>query len=118
MVRYALQRYNGDTSRVFVTGASSGAVFAGVPASCFATTDGSSWNSACANGQLNRTPREWGDLVRAAYPGHSGARPRVPLVHGTDDDTLRHPNFTEEIEQWTDVHRPDQPDHHDRQPAR
>ncbi|MCC8243986.1 extracellular catalytic domain type 1 short-chain-length polyhydroxyalkanoate depolymerase [Saccharothrix luteola] len=122
MVRYVLQRYNGDTSRVFVTGVSSGAMttnvmlanypdvfaagaaFAGVPASCFATTDGSGWNSACANGQVNKTPQEWGNLVRGAYPGYSGARPRMQLWHGTNDDTLRYPNFTEEIEQWTNVH--------------
>lgn len=122
MVRYVLQRYNGDTGRVFVTGVSSGAMttnvmlanypdvfaagaaFAGVPASCFATTDGSSWNSACANGQVNKTPQQWGDLVRGAYPGYSGPRPRMQIWHGTADDTLRYPNFTEQIEQWTDVH--------------
>ncbi|MFD0204437.1 MULTISPECIES: extracellular catalytic domain type 1 short-chain-length polyhydroxyalkanoate depolymerase [Saccharothrix] len=122
MVRYVLQRYNGDAGKVFVTGTSSGAMttnvmlanypdvfaagaaFAGVPASCFATTDGSSWNSACANGQVNKTPQEWGNLVRGAYPGYSGTRPRVQLWHGTNDDTLRYPNFTEEIEQWTNVH--------------
>ena len=56
MVRYVQQRYTTDTSRVFVTGVSSGAMmtqvllatypdvfaagsaFAGVPATCFATT--------------------------------------------------------------------------------
>ncbi|GAA1283703.1 extracellular catalytic domain type 1 short-chain-length polyhydroxyalkanoate depolymerase [Saccharothrix xinjiangensis] len=122
MVRHVLQRYNGDASRVFVTGVSSGAMttnvmlanypdvfaagaaFAGVPASCFATTDGSSWNSACANGQVNKTPQEWGNLVRGAYPGYSGARPRVQIWHGTADDTLRYPNFAEQVEQWTNVH--------------
>ncbi|QFU92036.1 PHB depolymerase family esterase [Amycolatopsis sp. YIM 10] len=122
MVRHALQTYQGDASRVFVTGISSGAMttnvmlanypdifaagaaFSGVPASCFATTDGSGWNSQCANGLVLKTPRQWGDLARAAYPGYSGPRPRMQLWHGTQDETLRYPNFGEEIDQWTDVH--------------
>ncbi|MEU9200803.1 PHB depolymerase family esterase [Streptomyces sp. NPDC048332] len=121
MVGYVQQRYGSDPGRVFVTGASSGAMmtnvllgdypdvfkagaaFMGVPHSCFATTDGSEWNSACANGTVDRTPQQWGDLVRAAYPGYSGARPRMQVWHGTEDSTLRYPNLNEEIDQWTDV---------------
>ncbi|WP_312882181.1 extracellular catalytic domain type 1 short-chain-length polyhydroxyalkanoate depolymerase [Actinomadura alba] len=121
MVRYVEQRHNGDPSRVYVTGASSGAMmtnvllgdypdvfkagaaFMGVPFGCFATTDGSGWNSTCANGNLIRTPPQWGDLVRAAYPGYSGPRPRMQVFHGTEDTTLRYPNFGEEIKQWTNV---------------
>ncbi|MGA5765723.1 PHB depolymerase family esterase [Nonomuraea bangladeshensis] len=122
MVRYVQQRYNADPARTYVTGASSGgmmtnvllgaypdvfkagAAFMGVPFGCFATTDGSSWNSTCANGQLIKTPQEWGDLVRAAYPGYTGPRPRMQVWHGTEDSTLRYPNFGEEIKQWTNVH--------------
>ncbi|MFQ6142427.1 PHB depolymerase family esterase [Streptomyces seoulensis] len=121
MVTYAEQHYGADPDRVYVTGASSGAMmtnvllgdypdvfkagaaFMGVPFGCFATTDGSSWNSACADGALTKTPRQWGDLVRAAYPGYSGPRPRMQLWHGTEDTTLRYPNLGEEIKQWTDV---------------
>ncbi|MEV4639710.1 PHB depolymerase family esterase [Actinoplanes sp. NPDC049548] len=121
MVRYVQQRYGTDLARTFVTGASSGAMmtnvllgdypdvfaagsaFMGVPFGCFATADGSGWNSACANGQVTRTPQAWGDLVRAAYPGHIGSQPRMQLFHGTADDTLRYPNFGEEIKQWTNV---------------
>src|SRR5690606_2594809 len=61
-------------------------------------------NSACANGNITRTPQQWVDLVRKAYPGYSGPRPRVQLWHGTADDTLRYPNFNEAIKQWTNVH--------------
>lgn len=122
MVAWAQQRYGADPGRIYVTGASSGAMmtnvllgnypdvftagaaFMGVPHSCFATTDGSGWNSACANGAVDRTPREWGALARAAHPGHSGPRPRVQIWHGTEDSTLRYPNFGEQIDQWTDVH--------------
>ncbi|WP_433718015.1 extracellular catalytic domain type 1 short-chain-length polyhydroxyalkanoate depolymerase [Actinoplanes sp. CA-051413] len=122
MVRYVQQRYSTDPARTVVTGASSGAMmtnvllgdypdvfragaaFMGVPFGCFATTDGSSWNSACANGQITKTPQAWGDLVRSAYPGYTGARPRMQVWHGVNDDTLRYPNFAEEIKQWTNVH--------------
>ena len=121
MVQYAEQHYNGDPSRVFVTGLSSGAMmtnvllgdypdvfkagsaYAGVPFGCFATTDGSMWNTQCANGQISKTPQQWGDLVRAADPGYTGPRPRMQLWHGTADTTLAYPNFGEEIKQWTNV---------------
>jgi poly(hydroxyalkanoate) depolymerase family esterase len=122
MVGYVEQHLNADPERVYVTGASSGAMmtnvllgdypdvfkagaaFMGVPHSCFATTDGSGWNSACADGTVDRTPQQWGDLARAAHPGYSGPRPRVQIWHGTEDTTLRYPNFGEQIDQWTNVH--------------
>jgi len=122
MVQHVLRRHRGDPDRVFVTGASSGAMmtnvlvgaypdvfsagaaFMGVPFGCFATTDGSGWNSTCAEGGRSMTGREWGDLVRAAFPGYRGPRPRVQLWHGTEDDVLRYPNLAEAVKQWTDVH--------------
>ncbi|QRK13019.1 PHB depolymerase family esterase [Archangium violaceum] len=121
MVTYVIDTYGADENRVYVAGASSGAMmtnvllgnypdvfkagaaFMGVPFGCFATTDGSSWNSTCANGNLIKTAQEWGALVRAAHPGYTGERPRMQLWHGTADTTLRYPNFGEEIKQWTNV---------------
>ncbi|GAA1038891.1 hypothetical protein GCM10009557_56120 [Virgisporangium ochraceum] len=122
MVRWVVANRNGDASRVYATGASSGAMmtnvllathpdvfkagsaFSGVPHACFATTDGSGWNSQCAQGQRIMTPQQWGDLVRNAYPGYTGTRPRLQTFHGTADATLRYPNFGEQIKQWTNVH--------------
>jgi hypothetical protein len=89
----------GDYPDVF----KAGAAFMGVPFGCFATTDGSMWNTQCANGQLSKTPQQWGDLVRGADPGYGGPRPRVQLWHGTADGTLNYANFGEEIKQWTNV---------------
>jgi acetylxylan esterase len=121
MVRYAVRQRHADAGRVFVTGLSSGAMMtnvllgdypdvfragsamSGVPFGCFATTDGSMWNSACANGNIIKTPQEWGELARGADPGYRGRRPRMQLWHGTADTTLFYPNFGEEIKQWTDV---------------
>ncbi|WP_406079631.1 PHB depolymerase family esterase [Micromonospora sp. NBC_00858] len=122
MVDHVRQRYAADPDRIFATGTSSGAMmtnvmlgvypdvftagasFAGVPFGCFATGGSSEWNSECANGQLIRTPQQWGDLVREAYPGYTGRRPRMQIWHGTNDETLRYPNFGEQVKQWTNVH--------------
>ncbi|HET6707321.1 PHB depolymerase family esterase [Amycolatopsis sp.] len=122
MVNWAKQRYNVDSARVYVTGFSSGAMmtnvlaaeypdvfaagsaFMGVPAGCFATTDGSSWNSQCSGGQLVKTAQQWGDQARQMSGGRTGPFPRMQLWHGTADDTLRYPNFGEEIKQWTNLH--------------
>jgi len=121
MVRYVLSHYDTDSSRVFVTGHSSGGMLtnvmagsypeffaaasasAGVPFGCFAGTN--TWNSDCAQGKIDNTPVEWGDIVRFAYPAYNGRRPRMQLWHGTNDNVLNFHNFGEAIEQWTDVHR-------------
>jgi poly(hydroxyalkanoate) depolymerase family esterase len=121
MIDWTVKTYSADTGRIYATGISSGAMmtnvllgdypdvfaagaaFSGVPFGCFATTDGSEWNSACSGGTVTHTPQEWGDLVRAAYPGYTGTRPRMQVWHGTEDDVLRYPNFGEEIKQWTNV---------------
>jgi poly(hydroxyalkanoate) depolymerase family esterase len=123
MVHYVVRHLHADAHRVFATGISSGAMMtnvllgdypdlfragsamSGVAFGCFATTDGSTWNSACANGQIAKSPREWGDLVRGAFPGYRGPRPRMQLWHGTEDTILFYPNFGEEVKEWTDVLR-------------
>ncbi|MBF0689456.1 MAG: PHB depolymerase family esterase [Cellulomonas sp.] len=128
MVRHVQQRYTTDTSRVFITGTSSGAMttqlvlaeypdvfaagaaFAGVPATCFSTggakpgtTAQAGWNSDCAQGRRILSAQQWGDLARATYPGYSGTRPRVQLWHGSNDETLSSQNHTEAVKQWTNV---------------
>jgi poly(hydroxyalkanoate) depolymerase family esterase len=126
MVDYAITELGGDPDRVFATGISSGAmmtnvllgvypevfkagsVYAGVPFTCFATTNGSEWNSDCSTGMIDRTPQEWGDAVRNANPGYDGPWPRMQIFHGTEDQALYYPNFGEQIEQWTDVNGTDQ----------
>jgi hypothetical protein len=122
MVQWEVQHRNADANRVYATGISSGAMmtnvltaeypdvfaagaaFSGVPAGCFATTDGSLWNSQCSGGNLIKTAQQWGDQARAMYPGYTGAYPRMQLWHGTTDTTLAYPNFGEEIKQWTNLH--------------
>ncbi|GAB3891038.1 hypothetical protein GCM10029964_063550 [Kibdelosporangium lantanae] len=122
MVTYVEQHYGGDPNRVFATGSSSGgmmtnemlalypdvfkagAAFMGVPFNCFANAaDYPPGSSKCTGGSMNRTPQEWGDAVRQAYPGYTGPRPRMQLWHGTADNLVPYSLLQEEIEQWTNV---------------
>jgi poly(hydroxyalkanoate) depolymerase family esterase len=122
MVTYVQRQYGGDPQRVFATGSSSGgmmtnallalypdvfkggAAFMGVPFNCFAgAADFPPSSSRCTGGSMNRTPQEWGDAVRQAYPGYTGARPRVQLWHGTNDTLVPYSLLQEAIEQWTNV---------------
>jgi acetylxylan esterase len=119
MVKHIQSQY--DTEGVYVIGLSSGAMlvnvllgcypevfvagtaFAGVPFGGFADAP-ANWSDRCAQGRLIRSARHWGDVVRAAFPGYAGPRPRVQLWHSTTDEILHYANHTEAIKQWTDVH--------------
>ncbi|MFG1868508.1 extracellular catalytic domain type 1 short-chain-length polyhydroxyalkanoate depolymerase [Micromonospora arborensis] len=122
MIRYVQQQYAADPDRVYATGSSSGgmmtnhmlalypdvfkagAAFMGVPYNCFANAaDYPPSSSQCTGGNMNRTPQQWGDAVRQAYPGYSGPRPRVQLWHGTSDTLVPYSLLQETIEQWTNV---------------
>ncbi|MFC7549680.1 PHB depolymerase family esterase [Plantactinospora sp. GCM10030261] len=112
-----------DASRVFVTGLSGGAfmasnmiaaypdvfagggIVAGGPAKCA----NQSWEAfACANPGVNKTPQQWGDIVRAGFPSWSGSWPKVSIWNGTADTAVSIQNLTELMEQWTHVHGADQ----------
>ncbi|KAJ7615561.1 acetyl xylan esterase [Roridomyces roridus] len=123
MATYAINTWNADASRIFVTGTSSGAmmtnllaatypeiwaaasVYSGVAAGCFVSSTGGvdAWNSTCAEGQTVDTPQQWANVVHAMYPGYTG--PYVPIqeYHGTADTTLYPPNLNEELKQWCGV---------------
>ncbi|MEV8069578.1 PHB depolymerase family esterase [Streptomyces sp. NPDC085995] len=118
MVDHAVAQYGSDRSRVFVTGLSAGggmtadlladypdvfaggAVDSGLPAQC-ATTQASA--SGCQYSGQNLTPKQWGDKVRASYPGYTGPWPRVAIWQGSSDTTVAPVNGTELRDQWTDV---------------
>ncbi|SCL68793.1 feruloyl esterase [Micromonospora citrea] len=117
MVDHARANFGTDPSRVFVSGLSAGggmsavmlatypdvfaagSVIAGLPYRCSPPAS----TSTCQYSGVNKSPREWGNLVRAAHPGHTGPRPRVAIWHGTSDSTVVPANATELRDQWTDV---------------
>src|SRR6187549_3859349 len=123
MVKYALTKYNGDASRVYAMGGSSGAMLtqalmavypdifragsarAGVPAGCWAEGYATSnqWSDSCAGGNVSKTAQQWGDLVRGMFPGYTGHRPRLQTMQGTSDTTISYKNTAESIKEWTNV---------------
>ena len=126
MVKWTIDKYKGDPSRIFVTGVSSGAMmtnvlvgaypdifaggsaFAGVAFGCFAaginnTSNYDYWNDQCATGKVTHTPEAWKAIVQSALPGYSGWRPKMQVFHGTADEVLNYVNFGEEVKQWTAV---------------
>ncbi|WFE31408.1 PHB depolymerase family esterase [Micromonospora sp. WMMD975] len=118
MVDYAKSNYGTDAGRVYVSGLSAGgamsavmlatypdvfaagSIIAGIPYRC-ATSMVNAFS--CMNPGVDKTPAQWGDLVRGAYAGYSGARPRVAIWHGTSDYTVATANATESRDQWTNV---------------
>jgi len=125
MVVYALSKYQANPDRVYVTGCSSGAMmtelllalypdifkagssFAGMPGGCHGPNDNSNnatgYNGTCAGGTVNYTAQQWGDLVRAMYPGYTGHRPRLQLVHGSADPTISYANMAESEQQYINL---------------
>ncbi|MET7710288.1 PHB depolymerase family esterase [Micromonospora sp. NPDC005413] len=118
MVDHAKTNFGVNGSRVFVSGLSAGgamsavmlatypdvfaagSIIAGIPYRC-ATSMVNAFS--CMNPGSDKTPAAWGDLVRGAYSGYSGPRPRVAIWHGTSDTTVTPLNGTESRDQWTNV---------------
>jgi feruloyl esterase len=118
MVAHAVSGHGLDPARVFVSGLSAGgamsavllatypdvfaagSVVAGLPYRCATSL---SQASGCQYTPPDRTPAQWGDLVRAAHPGYAGPRPRVAVWHGQADFTVVPANGAELRDQFTNV---------------
>jgi feruloyl esterase len=118
MIERMLASHDIDRRRVYVTGLSSGgamtavmlatypevfaggAILAGVPYR--AATEVQDAFETIFQG-ASRSPREWGDLVRAAS-AHSGPWPKVSVWHGDADKSVKPTNAEEIVKQWTNVH--------------
>ncbi|MEV0776534.1 PHB depolymerase family esterase [Streptomyces sp. NPDC050428] len=123
MVAHAVSAYGADAGRVNVTGLSAGggmtavmlaaypdvfkagAVMAGLPYECATDVLGA---FTCMSPGVDRTPTDWAQRVRNAYPGYSGPWPRVSVWQGDNDPTVVPRNADELRDQWTQVHGVDQ----------
>jgi poly(hydroxyalkanoate) depolymerase family esterase len=117
MVDYAQNTYGADPNRTFVTGLSAGGAFAavmlatypdvfeagsivaGIPYGCAPATS----PYVCMFTTVSKTPAQWGNLVRNAFPGYSGPYPRVSIWHGTSDAVVVPGNANSSRDQWTNV---------------
>ncbi|KAE8451794.1 hypothetical protein EG329_002634 [Mollisiaceae sp. DMI_Dod_QoI] len=124
MVNYALKTYNGDPTKVFAVGGSSGAMmtnvlaatypdvfnagasWSGVPAGCWYGSPIStpmSSDLSCPMARKTYTAQQWGDIARGCYPGYNGTRTRMVVTHGTADTAVLYPLFKQQLDQWSNV---------------
>jgi poly(hydroxyalkanoate) depolymerase family esterase len=117
MVDHALSTYGANPSRVFVTGLSAGgamtavmlatypdvfaagSIVAGIAYGCAPATS----PYTCMSPGVDKTPAQWGNLVRNAYSGYADPWPRVSIWHGTSDYVVATANANESRDQWTNV---------------
>jgi poly(hydroxyalkanoate) depolymerase family esterase len=119
MIETMVRDHAVDPHRVFVTGLSAGGAMTSVMLACYpdvfeagAIVAGLPYGTA-ANVQQAleamyqcpaRSPKEWGDAARHAYPDYRGPWPRVSIWHGGADRTVVPNNAQEIIKQWVFVH--------------
>jgi poly(hydroxyalkanoate) depolymerase family esterase len=118
MIQCLVQTQGQDATRVFITGLSAGgamtavmlatypelfaggAIIAGLPFGAAANVRDAleSMRSAPL-----RTPRQWGDAVRAAS-AYLGPWPKISIWHGALDMTVNISNAQASVAQWSDLH--------------
>ncbi|KAF2106400.1 feruloyl esterase B [Lophiotrema nucula] len=126
MAKWALKQYNGDASKVFAIGGSSGAMesnvlaatypdvfkgaasYSGVPAACWAGAPYStplSSDTTCPLGQKasKYSQQQWVDLAKGCDPGYNGTYPKMLIVHGTADTAVTINNLKAQLDQWSGV---------------
>jgi poly(hydroxyalkanoate) depolymerase family esterase len=118
MVEAMIRDHDIDRGRVFVAGLSAGGAMTSVMLAAYPETFAAGGIVAglpyctaanvkealdCMSKARDRSPKEWGDLVRAAS-SHRGPWPRVSVWHGGDDPLVRWENAREIVDQWTDMH--------------
>jgi feruloyl esterase len=118
MIEKSVIDYGIDRRRIFITGLSAGGAMTSIMLACYpdvfaggAIIAGLPYGAATNVQQAfesmrqssSRSPREWGNLVRAASP-HRGPWPRVSVWHGDADNTVIPSNALAVLKQWTDVH--------------
>jgi feruloyl esterase len=119
MIETMIREKGIDRQRIFVTGLSAGGAMTSAMLACYpevfaagAIVAGLPFGAASNVQQAlqsmfecpSRSPQEWGNMVRAAAPKHSGPWPRVSVWHGSADKTVVPSNAREIIKQWTSLH--------------
>ena len=118
MVQRAIEEYDIDPDRVFVTGLSAGGAMAAVMLATYPEVfaagaiisglpygaAGNVWEAWGAMSQDNNLPDyAWGDKVRAASV-NPGRWPCISIWHGESDTTVRPGAGDDLVSQWTNVH--------------
>ncbi len=119
MTDYAKHTYRIDSSRVFITGLSAGALMSVVMMSTYPETfnagaifAGGAYKCApdmftpwmVAMGWVHKSPAKWGMKVKKQNPGYAGPYPRMIIYQGKNDPLVNYHNGFEIVKQWTNLH--------------
>ena len=118
MVDHMKSTIGSDPARIYIAGFSAGGsmtevmmaaypdVFAGGAVSSggpYACASDLTSAFSCMQGNANKTPAQWGALVRNAFPGYSGPYPPMVAFHGGSDSLVNPANLQGSVDQWTNV---------------
>jgi len=107
-----------DKQRIYITGLSAGAAMSMVMIATYpemyagaAILSGGPYKSAekigssykALRGKVDKTPEEWGDLVREENENYTGNYPKLIVFHGKKDLVVDFKNSNEMVEQWSNV---------------
>ena len=110
--------FNLNVQQTFITGLSAGGAMTMVMISVYpdvfegaAIMSGLPYKSAnnvftsgsALRGDVDKTPQEWGDLVRNENPTYLGPYAKLTVFHGEQDNIVNFQNCTEIVEQWANV---------------
>lgn len=119
MTDYLIDSLSLDEDQVYITGMSAGgamtsamlaaypglfeagAVLSGVP---YGSAQNLNAGLAVMQGEVIKSPADWGAIVKAQVPDYDAPYPRVVLFHGTDDPIVNPINALELAKQWGFVH--------------
>lgn len=120
MIQYAIQNYDIDPSKIFISGMSaggamtnvllanypdlfdSGAILSGIP---FKAANDLTTAYAAMQGKIEKTNEEWVTSISNNNLNYDGEYPKVVIVHGIDDPFVNVKN-AEIIEmQWKGIHK-------------
>jgi poly(hydroxyalkanoate) depolymerase family esterase len=122
MIAYMKKNYSIDSSQVFVTGLSAGAIMSVALLSTNPETfnagaifAGAAYKSAASiftaglvsTKWIHHSPKKWDLKVRKQNPNYTGAYPRMIIYQGQTDFIVNRNNGTELMKQWTHLHRLD-----------
>ncbi|MBL4623667.1 MAG: PHB depolymerase family esterase [Flavobacteriales bacterium] len=129
MIDHMKANYSIDSTQVFAAGLSAGAAMTTVLLATYpnvfnsgAVLAGGPYKAgknpiAAASGMagwIDKTPQEWGGLVREQNPNYTGKYPRLVIYQGTMDPIVNKQNAYELVEQWANLHQINSiPDHTD-----
>jgi poly(hydroxyalkanoate) depolymerase family esterase len=122
MIDYMRAHFRTDSSRVFITGLSAGAIMSVVMMATYPETfnagaifAGGPYKATTSvfmaypamKGWVRKTPAKWGLKVKTQNRGYVGNYPRMIIYQGNKDPIVNRRNGFELVKQWTNLHHVD-----------